>query len=71
MSDQPIARPLPTQDNTTQKDADKHPCLERDSNPQSQQPTSQDPRLRPHGHCDQQSQPHIMKNVVSTMFDQH
>jgi hypothetical protein len=33
MSDQPVARPLPTQDNTTQKDADKHPCLERDSNP--------------------------------------
>jgi hypothetical protein len=27
-SDQPVARPLPTQDNTTQKDADKHPCLE-------------------------------------------
>jgi hypothetical protein len=34
------------------KDADKHPCLERDSNPRSQQPTGQDPRLRPHGHCD-------------------
>jgi hypothetical protein len=37
---------------TTQKDADKHPCLDRDSNPRSQQPTGQDPRLRPHGHCD-------------------
>jgi hypothetical protein len=51
-SDQPVARPLPTQDNTTQKDADKHPSLERDSNPRSQQPTGQDPRLRQHGHCD-------------------
>jgi hypothetical protein len=37
---------------TTQKDADKHPCLEQDSNPRSQQPTGQDPRLRPHGYCD-------------------
>jgi hypothetical protein len=39
---------------TQHKDADKHPCLERDSNPRSQQPTGQDPRLRPHGHCDRQ-----------------
>jgi hypothetical protein len=30
MSDQPVARPLPAQDNTTQKDEDKQPCLERD-----------------------------------------
>jgi hypothetical protein len=39
---------------TTQhrKTRDKHPCLEWDSNPQSQQPTGQGPRLRPHGHCD-------------------
>jgi hypothetical protein len=51
-SDQPVARPLPTQDNTTQKDADKHPCLERDSNPRSQQPTVQDPRPRPYGNFD-------------------
>jgi hypothetical protein len=43
---------LPAQDNTTQKDADKHPCLERDSNSRSQQPTAQDPHLRPHGQCD-------------------
>jgi hypothetical protein len=42
MSDQPVARPLRTHDNTTQKDTDKHPCLERDSNPRSQQPTSHD-----------------------------
>jgi hypothetical protein len=34
------------------KTRDKHPCLERDSNPRSQQPTGQDPRLRSHGHCD-------------------
>jgi hypothetical protein len=27
MSDQPVAKP--PQDSTTQKDADKHPCLER------------------------------------------
>jgi hypothetical protein len=40
---------------TTQhrKTRDKYACLERDSNPQSQQPTGQDPRLRPHGHFDQ------------------
>jgi hypothetical protein len=39
---------------TTQhrKTRDKHPCLGRVSNPRSQQPTGQDPRLRPHGHCD-------------------
>jgi hypothetical protein len=37
---------------TTQhrKTRDKHPCLERDSNPRSQQPTGQDPSLRLHGH---------------------
>jgi hypothetical protein len=34
--------------------ADKHPWLKRDSNPRSQQPTGQDPRFRPHGHCDRQ-----------------
>jgi hypothetical protein len=34
--DQPNARPLPAQDNTIQKNADTHPCLERDSNPLSQ-----------------------------------
>jgi hypothetical protein len=33
MSDQLVARPLPTQDNTTKTDEDKHPCLKRDSNP--------------------------------------
>jgi hypothetical protein len=49
-NDQPVARPLPTQGNTTQKHKDKHPCLERDSNPRSEQPSGQDLRLRPHGH---------------------
>jgi hypothetical protein len=34
--DQPDARPLPTQDNATQKNADTHPCLEWDSNSRSQ-----------------------------------
>jgi len=33
---QPNARPLPTHDNTTQKNVDTHPCLEWDSNLQSQ-----------------------------------
>jgi hypothetical protein len=36
MGDQTIARLLPTQDSTAQKNADTHPCLERDSNPWSQ-----------------------------------
>jgi hypothetical protein len=34
--DQPNARPLPTQDNTTQKNADTHPRSERDLNTWSQ-----------------------------------
>jgi hypothetical protein len=34
--DQPFARPLPIQDNTTQKNAYTHPYFERDSNPRSQ-----------------------------------
>jgi hypothetical protein len=34
--DQPDARPLPTQDNTTQKHADTHPCPKQDSNLRSQ-----------------------------------
>jgi hypothetical protein len=51
------------QDNrTTQKEADKHPCLERDSNPQSQHPAGQDPRLRPHCHCDR---PYIMLHIIN------
>jgi hypothetical protein len=62
-SDQPVARPLHTQDNTTQKDADKHPCLERDSNPRSQQPTGQDARLIPHGHCDRRTYCIVYQNI--------
>jgi hypothetical protein len=34
--DRPIARPLRTQNSITQKNADKYPCLDRDSNPLSQ-----------------------------------
>jgi hypothetical protein len=34
--DRSIARPLPTQDSTTQKNVDIHPYLERDSKPRSQ-----------------------------------
>jgi hypothetical protein len=34
--DQPDSRPLPTQDNTTQKHADTHPCTKQDSNLRSQ-----------------------------------
>jgi len=36
MGDQPDARPLLTRDNTTQRNADTHSCLERDSKPRSQ-----------------------------------
>jgi len=32
MGDRPDARPLPTQDNTTHRNADTHPCPEQDSN---------------------------------------
>jgi hypothetical protein len=34
--DQPVARPLPTHDLTNRINADKHPCLEWDSNPRFQ-----------------------------------
>jgi hypothetical protein len=34
--DRPVARPLPTQDSTIQRNADTYPCLKRDSNPRSQ-----------------------------------
>jgi len=32
MGDQPIIRPLPRWDGTTQKNSDIHPCPQRDSN---------------------------------------
>jgi hypothetical protein len=41
-----------TQDNTTQKGEDKHPCLKQDSNPRSQRPSDQGLRLRPRGNWD-------------------
>jgi hypothetical protein len=34
--DQPVARSLPTEDSTTQQNANIHPCFEWDSNPRSQ-----------------------------------
>jgi hypothetical protein len=47
----PVARSLPTQDSTTQKDENKHPCFEWDSNTESQYPSGQDPLPRQRGHC--------------------
>jgi len=38
---QPDARPPPTQDSITQKNADTHPCSERHSNPRSQSSSGQ------------------------------
>jgi hypothetical protein len=43
----PLQRPL--QGNTRQKDEDKHPCLNRDSNPRSQRPSDQGLNARPLG----------------------
>jgi hypothetical protein len=36
MGDQPVARPLPTHDDTNRINAHRHPCLEGDSNQRSQ-----------------------------------
>jgi hypothetical protein len=44
-------RPLPTQNNTTQKHEDENLCLKRDWNPRSQDPSDQSLLLRPYGHC--------------------
>jgi len=53
MENHPNARPLPTQDSTTQRNADTHPCLKRDSNPRSQCSRGWRPYvLRPRGHWD-------------------
>jgi hypothetical protein len=41
----PVTRPLPTQNDTTQKNEDKYLCLEWDCNPQFQCQSSQDPCL--------------------------
>jgi hypothetical protein len=51
MGDQPIARPVPTQESTTLKDEKKHEWLEQDSNPQFQYPSGQGLCLRPQGQC--------------------
>jgi len=51
MGDQPIARPVPTQESTTLKDEKKHECLQQDSNPQSQYPSGQGLCLMPRGQC--------------------
>jgi hypothetical protein len=47
----PLQRFLPTQDNITQKDEEKHPCLIRDSNPKSQSLSDQVLCLGPGGRC--------------------
>jgi hypothetical protein len=59
----PVARPVPTQDNTTQKDENKHPCLEQNLNPRSQYPCCQYSRLRLRGHCDRYYRPCTKHNL--------
>jgi hypothetical protein len=54
-SDQPVARPLPTQDNTTQKDADKHPCL--------------DSEIRTHDPSDQPAKTHASDSTATVTGD--
>jgi len=67
MGDQPNARPLPTQDNTTQKNEDLQPCLERNTNPQSQCWTVEDRTcLRPLGHWDRQNLSHESVRLATT-----
>jgi hypothetical protein len=55
--DQTDARLLPTHDSTTQKDKDKYSCRKRDSNPRSQRPSDQGPRLRPRDLWDRKNTP--------------
>jgi hypothetical protein len=52
MGDQPNARPIPIQDNITQKGEDKRLCLKPDSDPRSQHPSDQGLLLRPRGRLD-------------------
>jgi hypothetical protein len=47
----PIARPRPSQDSTTQKDASIHICIEWNPNPRPQCSSCHDPRHGLHGHC--------------------
>jgi hypothetical protein len=49
MSDQSAVRPARTQDNTTQKDENKYPCLKRDSKSRPQYPVDQGPQPKPAG----------------------
>ena len=46
-----------TRQHTTLK-TERHPCLWRDSNPQSQQRAAADALLRPRGHWDRQRAPY-------------
>jgi hypothetical protein len=48
--DQPDAMPLPTKENPTQKDEDKHSCYKQNSNPRCQRPRDQGIHLRERGH---------------------
>jgi hypothetical protein len=65
-SDRPVAKATTyTQDNTTQKDEDKHPCLKRDSHPRSQRPSDQGLRLRPRDHWDQRFPLHTPKLYIT------
>jgi hypothetical protein len=50
------------------KTRDKHPCLERDSNPRSQQPPGQDPLLRPHDHCDRRCSGNAPVNLLAIVI---
>jgi hypothetical protein len=65
----PVARSLPIQDSSTSKEADKHPCLERDSNPRSEYPSDQDPRLDPRCHCDRHRNLKVSKSRSSGCFN--
>jgi hypothetical protein len=51
----PTQMPLATQDNTTNRDGNKHPCLTRDSNTRSQRLIDQGLRLTPLGQWERQS----------------
>jgi hypothetical protein len=61
--DRPVARPLPTQDSTTQKNADTHPCFEQDSNARSQCSSG----WRPRGHWDRLKKD-IFGHLMTTIY---
>jgi hypothetical protein len=58
--DQPDVRPLPTQDNTTQKHADTHPCPKQYSNLRSQCPSGR----KPLGYWDM----HLLTYLLTYLF---